>query len=235
MKVRFLFFLFALFLISSCDNKVKKTSYDYRSNKSSSTSFSKESSNRSQSAPAQPKKWRQNLPGGGYADYVQQTDGSLTITQVQPCMFCHGTKVCPACGGTGGTYGRAYGGMYYPCKMCLQTGQCSSCKGEGSITTISVTDASGNTSMTSSSGYSAVGGSGGTIVTSPNGKRTAYPSGGSVSGGGSSRHSDNHDRSNDYVETIEYAPNYTGESNNEWCEKCQKIAPAHSHIRKRVY
>ena len=70
-------------------------------------------------------------------------------------------------------------------------------------------------------------------MTDPNGRRTAVPS-----GGGSypreSRSSSSEDTSNDYIETIEYAPNYTGESNDVWCEKCQEFAPRHSHIRKRV-
>ena len=234
MKVRLLFVLFVLFLICSCDNTIRRNEVDNRSINSSSTNYSIERSNGSNNQ-AQPRKWRENLPGGGYADYIQQADGSLTVTRVEICQFCHGTAVCPACGGVGGRYGSAYGGMYYPCNMCSQSGICNSCKGEGRITTISVTDASGNTTMTSSNGYSAVGGPGGTIVTSPDGRSTGHPSGGGVPGSSSSRHSDNYDTSNDYVETIEYATNYTCEPDDEWCEKCQKIARRHAHIRKRVY
>lgn len=237
MKLKVLFYPLTICFLISCNSSPRRNTYDYTSTKSAESSntqsYTNQTSNESNNQASQPKKWRQDLPGGGYADYIQHEDGSLTVTQVQPCMFCHGTKICPACGGAGGTYGRAYGGMYYPCQMCLQTGKCSSCKGEGSVTTISITDAAGNTHMTSSNGYSAVGGPGGTIVTDPNGRRTGHPSGGGVSR--SSSISSQRDRSNDYIETIEYAPNYTGESNDEWCEKCQKISPRHSHIRKRVY
>lgn len=180
----------------------------------------------------EPRTWRDELPEGGYREYVQHEDGSLTTKQVQVCFACRGSKICQGCGGFGGRYSQAYGGMYYPCTMCMQSGRCSACKGEGSITTVATTDAAGNGFLRNSSGYTATGNSGGTIVTDPNGRSTAHPSGGSNSGrsGGSS----SRDNSNDYVETVEYAPNYTGEPNDVWCEKCQKYSPRHSHIRNRV-
>ena len=229
--IQFILIGLVLLSFSSC-NKTKRRIINVTGNSHHIIDNSSNISEKSRAAYEE-KSWRIDLPGGGYQDFRQHSDGSLTTTEVKPCMFCHGTKICPACNGAGGTYGRAYGGMYYPCKMCLQTGQCSSCKGEGSVTTISITDASGNTHIQSSNGYSADGGPGGTIVTDPNGRRTAVPS-----GGGSypreSRSSSSEDTSNDYIETIEYAPNYTGESNDVWCEKCQEFAPRHSHIRKRV-
>lgn len=39
---------------------------------------------------------------------------------------------------------------------------------------------------------------------------------------------------NDYIEVIEYAPDYTGNAPDVWCAKCQKWMSRHSHIKKRV-
>lgn len=236
MKISRVLLLSAVLLLYACGNSSpKRTTYRVNINGSEAVQKNNETTGgnpqtKVSSSNTQTKSWRQELPGGGYCEFVQHEDGSLTTKRVQPCLACHGTKICQGCGGTGGTYGRAYGGIYYPCKMCLQTGQCSTCKGEGSVVTVSTTDASGNTNLQSSNGYSAVGGPGGVIVTDPNGRRTAIPSG----GGSRSNNSPREDRSNDYIETIEYAPNYTGESNDVWCDKCQEYAPRHSHIKKRI-
>lgn len=211
-------------LLGGLKNANKKSSSERESNVTNNSSDY--TSNTKSSAP---KKWRESLPNGGYADFIQYEDGSLKSTRVEPCMFCGGTGICRGCNGAGGRYGRAYGGTYYPCKMCLQTGQCSSCKGEKKITTITVRDAYGNTTLTSSSGYSAAGGSGGTIVNSPRGSS-------SYSGSSSDSYessSSSYDKSNDYVETIEYAPNYSGESNDQFCAKCGSVGPAHVHIKRR--
>ena len=80
------------------------------------------------------------------------------------------------------------------------------------------------------SGYGV--GAGGVVTTGPGGKVT---SGGSNKSRNSRNNNSSYDRSNDYIETIEYSPNYTGQDNSEWCEKCKKVAPAHKHIKKRVY
>lgn len=39
---------------------------------------------------------------------------------------------------------------------------------------------------------------------------------------------------NDYIEVIEYAPDYTGNAPDVWCNKCQKWMSRHAHIKKRV-
>ena len=83
--------------------------------------------------------------------------------------------------------------------------------------------------MVSTNGYTVSGNAGGYIVTSPNGKKSAYPG-----KGGSSRENSRRNDSPTYVEEIQYSPNYTGLSNNMWCEKCQSVSPAHVHIKKRV-
>lgn len=174
---------------------------------------------------------RVDLPNGGYQIITTNPDGSMDFKTVEKCRFCNGTSLCSICGGAGGTVGRAYGGMFYPCTGCNATGRCGQCNGVGTITTYSHMDPDGNGTMVNSSGYVGSTSSAGTIVTSPNGRTTAHPSGGgSGSSSGSSARSDN----NDYIETIEYAPNYTGDDNSVWCDKCQEVLPRHAHIKKRV-
>ena len=34
-----------------------------------------------------------------------------------------------------------------------------------------------------------------------------------------------------YIESIEYAPEFTGHATNVWCEKCKKYMPRHAHIK----
>ena len=178
-----------------------------------------------------PSQTRVDLPNGGYQIITTNPDGSRDFKTVEKCRFCNGTSLCGICGGAGGTMGRAYGGIFYPCTGCNATGRCGQCHGEGTITTYTHMDKDGNGTMMNSSGYVGSTSSAGTLVTSPDGRITAHPSGGgSSSTSSSSTRSDN----NDYIETIEYAPNYTGEDNSVWCDKCQKVLPRHAHIRKRV-
>lgn len=157
--------------------------------------------------------WRKTTPNG-YEDWVKNADGSYSVTSVTKCLWCHGSTVCCICNGMGGTYGRAYGGMWYPCKSCAGTKVCQNCHGKGK--SILVSRVANGVAV----GYDQNG-------------RMFTGGGGSSSGGSSSRRSSSSNSSNDYIETIEYAPNYTG-SDNVWSDKCQKVAPRHSHIRKRV-
>lgn len=197
------------------------------SSRSSNENYSNNNSNsKSAGSGNKTKSWRQEFPTGGYCDYVTYEDGSMTATTVTPCVWCHGTKVCGICNGLGGFYGRAYGGMWYPCKSCAGTKVCQNCHGTGFSTLVTrVQNGVGIGYDQNGNVYSAGGGGGG--------------SGSSTSNSGSSnsrsRSSSGSSSSNDYIETIEYAPNYTGKDNSVWCEKCQKVAPRHSHIRKRVY
>lgn len=179
------------------------------------------------------KLWKKELLGGGYCEYVQKEDGTLISKRVEPCLYCHGTKICPACNGAGGVYGRAYGGMYYPCSMCLQSGQCRNCKGEGFITTVTQIDPNGNAVSLSSNGMTAVGNAGGTVVTDINGNR-AYPTKGSISNG-ESRNGQTEYKNNEYFDYIDYnVPNYTGDDDSEWCERCREYKPRHRHVKKRI-
>lgn len=77
------------------------------------------------------KTWTEELPGGGRRQSTLQADGSILSTTSTPCIWCHGTKVCSICNGAGGTYGRAYGGMWYPCRSCAGNKVCQNCHGQG--------------------------------------------------------------------------------------------------------
>lgn len=71
---------------------------------------------------------RTNLPSGGYQEYIHNEDGSLTMNTYTPCIFCHGTKTCYNCFGTGGRY--LYG-VFYPCTLCGGRNVCHACHGKG--------------------------------------------------------------------------------------------------------
>lgn len=176
--------------------------------------------------------YRQNLPTGGYVEYTTLDDGRMMMKTVMPCPVCHGSSVCTVCWGQGGRMGAAYGGMWYPCTMCGGTGRncCRACAGKGEIVTVAFSDGNGNAYGVSSNGSTSQSNSAGTVVTTPYGTQV-YPNGGSSS---SSSSSHSHSSSDDYIEEIVYAPQYTGEAADVWCEKCKKWGPRHSHIKKRV-
>lgn len=161
---------------------------------------------------------RVNLPDGGYRIIREQSDGSQTYYEEHPCIICHGDGKCHICWGTGGTY-NSYTGIFYPCSGCVGKNVCHACQGKGKTTLTGVYK----------NGVARGMGNDGRVY-------SGSASSGGSSGSGSSRSgSSGSSRSNDYIETIEYAPNYTGGDNTQWCDKCKKYAPAHSHIRKRVY
>ena len=37
-----------------------------------------------------------------------------------------------------------------------------------------------------------------------------------------------------YIESIEYAPEFTGQTTNVWCERCKKYMPRHAHVKRPV-
>lgn len=85
------------------------------------------------------KTWTETLPGGGRRQSTMQADGSILSITSTPCIWCHGNKMCSICNGAGGTYGRAYGGMWYPCKSCAGSKICQNCHGQGYSTLSSTT------------------------------------------------------------------------------------------------
>lgn len=69
-------------------------------------------------------------------------------------------------------------------------------------------------------------------------RSNSYSSGYGSSSSGSSRSSSSGSRSRSkqpqYMEVIEYAPEFTGKAANVWCAKCGKYMPRHAHIKKRI-
>lgn len=68
---------------------------------------------------------------------------------------------------------------------------------------------------------------------------SSYSSGYGSSSSGSSRSSSSsgsRSRSTQpqYMEVIEYAPEFTGKAANVWCAKCGKYMPRHAHVKKRI-
>ena len=174
-----------------------------------------------------PKQTRIDLPNGGYTIMTYNADGSMDSETVQPCQFCSGSSFCPFCGGLKGRM-NAYMGIWIACTGCAGTGLCKYCNGTGSVTTYSRVESNGSGSFVSSNGYSGSGSNAGTIVNSPDGTTSAYPKG---EGSSNSQRIEK----NEYIETIEYdVPNYTGDDDKVWCDKCQEFLYRHTHKRKRV-
>ncbi len=169
---------------------------------------------------------RENLPDGGFRISYTNKDGSQTYYEEHPCYICKGDGKCHICWGTGGTL-NGYTGIFYPCSGCARAGginKCYACQGKGK-TTLTGTYKDGVAKGYGNDGRMYIGTADGSNSRSSSRDRSSS----------SKSRSKSRDRSNDYVETIQYAPNYTGGDNTQWCEKCHKYAPAHSHIRKRVY
>ena len=151
-----------------------------------------------------------NFNAGGYGNMEMwvHPDGSSTVKTQMMCHSCRGSKRCNICNGTGNGY--AMINSYMPCPACGATGVCGTCKGNGFIV---------QTKKWAPGEAEAYLQAHREVKAQSRHERSSSYSGGS---------------DNRYIETIEYAPNYTGESNDEWCEKCHKYAPAHSHIKKRI-
>lgn len=154
---------------------------------------------------------------GPHVDYIPQKDGTTQMVTRQVCYDCKGSGRCSICGGNGAII-HPYLGTRVNCTLCSMSGRCKFCKGTGEQVFRSVVDAQGNGySVDMNGNVVTVGGSGG----------------GSSSTKSSSSSSSSSSKSNDYIDVIEYSPNYTGQDNTEWCDVCKKYAPAHKHIKKR--
>lgn len=93
-----------------------------------------------------------------------------------------------------------------------------------------ITSSLGYASMNMINSYTSMGEDGGRAA-----QRWADANAASRRGGsGYSRDRSSSSSGNDYIEVIEYAPDYTGNSPDVWCAKCQKWMSRHSHIKKRV-
>ena len=154
---------------------------------------------------------------GGTMHITMYEDGySLNVTRT-PCFMCAGSGQCKACFGRGQYYHAALK-TWQPCLACFGTTRCKYCNGQGR-TVIQRLWASGEAEA-----YLAA------MKASESGSSSSnYESSSSSSSSSSSRST----RHNDGIEVIEYAPNYTGQPNDVWCERCQEVMPRHSHIWKR--
>lgn len=93
-----------------------------------------------------------------------------------------------------------------------------------------ITSSLGYASMNMINSYTSMGEDGGMAAQRWNDAYAASQRGGSGYSGARSSSSSG----NDYIEVIEFAPEYTGNSPDVWCAKCQKWMSRHSHIKKRV-
>ena len=183
------------------------------------TGSSSSSSSSSTSSNSSVKHTRTNTATGTIDTYYYpETNKMMTVTRSK-CPLCYGRGVCSLCQGAGqkfiaaGAYSR-----WVPCTYCGMTGKCKSCNGTGILETVITSDmATGAYTGVTNGGFVSSG-------------VTGDYSSGSTSSSSSSSSSRS---SNDYIEVIEYAPDYTGNSPDVWCEKCQKWGPRHSHVKKR--
>ncbi len=99
---------------------------------------------------------------GGYAEYTYYADGRVVTHVVNRCFFCHGSGICGACHGAGGTY-NSYTQYRYTCTACFGKGQCSYCSGTGTQETTVVGNGDGPMMLNTNDGM---------------GPRIAYPDSG---------------------------------------------------------
>lgn len=153
--------------------------------------------------------------GAGSMTYISYDDGSVVLLTKLNCPICKGNGVCIQCKGKG--YQVSYSfwpPRTYPCSC--GNGACGFCKGNGSIET---------TSIGRNKGFVVE-----TITYDQYGRAHVSSSLTTSSSSRSSRSSNERV----YVDQIEYAPCYSGDCPNVYCEKCKSFSPRHSHIKKRV-
>ena len=146
--------------------------------------------------------------GLGNMEMWVHPDGSSTIKTTMLCYSCRGSKKCNICGGSGNAY--AMIGGYMACPSCLASpGACATCKGNGQIV---------NTNTWTPAQAQAYLDAHREIKSQYEHQSRKYTS----------------ESKREYIDVIEYETNYTGKSNDKWCEKCQKSGPAHYHVKKRI-
>lgn len=185
---------------------------------------------------------RTNLPGGGWQEYTQNSDGSMIMRTYSPCLFCFGSKTCQGCFGMGG---RMIYGQYFPCTLCGGTNVCHACKGTGG--TINVAKIAPN----GSSGYD---NHGNRIYVDQNGNGVGVDASGRMNGwtGGSSSGSSSNNSNTGNSGTgqkssskmchfcngtgqnpcCEYGPQYTSRVKTyEYCSICKTTKESHYHLK----
>ena len=160
-----------------------------------------------------------DMSDGGYIDTYTYQDGRTFTVTSQPCTYCGQTGKCQICHGAGQTFVVAgYYSTYVPCTICGMTGKCPLCGGSGVNTSQNWIDSkTGAYTATSGNGFVSSG-----YVTGSSdedSRETSYSS--------STKSS-----SRDYIWVKEYAPDYTGDAEKVWCDKCNKRDYPHVHVKK---
>lgn len=147
--------------------------------------------------------------GGITQECWEHPDGSMTVKVRNACTACGGQNRCNICQGTGNAYQMI--GRYMPCPACGATGGCGTCNGRGyteMVKTWQPGEAEAYRAARREVEYGERSGGSGHVESSS---------------GGDSRG----------IRVKEYSPNYTGSSEQEWCDECQSLDFPHYHVWKR--
>lgn len=152
---------------------------------------------------------------GAIATTYQAPNGEYVLEIKHFCKSCGTTGICSVCAGMGGIYISSFG-YFQPCISCGGRKICMGCGGQGYIMQQLTSPYPFSEEYVKQSYYSA-----------------AAMSRGSSSSSNSRNSSSRSNASDNYIEVIEYAPDYTGNGTKVWCEKCKCYDYRHSHIKKR--
>ena len=154
----------------------------------------------------------------GETTFYPQADGSSKTYTKSPCSYCHGSRMCSGCQYT--SMIQSVVSYNYICTMCGGTHICSRCGGKGYNESWGTIANNGIGYMVDDRGNVTSSGASNNYSTSSKSKTS------------SSRNTSIND--NQYMDVKYYPPNYTGEIDNSWCDKCKEYAPSHVHIKKRI-
>lgn len=132
----------------------------------------------------------------------------------QKCNICGGYGICTVCGGAGGRY-NSYTQVYYGCTACIGSGKCKYCAGTGEsemvVTFYPDGSAIGIDTRTGQQ-YSNIIGVDNYLSEE---EKSSLREG---------------SKKSDAIDMVDYnVPNYTGEDDKVYCEKCRKVTFRHTH------
>lgn len=147
----------------------------------------------------------------GEETWYHNPDGSAMVVTRRKCLYCSGTGQCPICFGA---QGRWANGMWYACQSCAGlNGLCRQCFGKQFTVLTTFVNALGTAIGYDEYGGMYIGG-GGNVRDDGHGNKVETRR--SKAGGP--------------VDLIQYnVPDYTGEPEVMWCEKCKKWGSPHTH------
>lgn len=130
------------------------------------------------------------------------------------CIICGGYGICTVCGGAGGRY-NSYTQIYYGCTACIGSGKCKYCAGTGEsemvVTFYPDGSAIGIDTRTGQQ-YSNIKGVDNYLSEE---EKSSLREG---------------SKKSDAIDMVDYnVPNYTGEDDKVYCEKCRKVTFRHTH------